>query len=80
LFWPRERGQQSRARERWLISLCFGYVSWWGEKPLITGKSEWRVARGEGRVASGEWQWGETKEKGNKRKNEKKEVLNINFK
>jgi hypothetical protein len=53
--------------------LCFGYVSWWGEKPLITGKRE-------GRGASGEWLWGETKEKGNKRKNEKKEVLNINFK
>jgi len=71
LFWPRERGQQSRARERWVISLCFGYVSWWGEKPLITGKREGRVASGEWRVAM---------EKGNKRKNEKKEVLNINFK
>jgi len=47
-----------------MISWCFGCVSWWGEKSLITGKWKGRVAMRR-----------EKRERGNKKRNEKKEVL-----
>ena len=65
----REGGQQSQAKEKWVISWCFGCVSLWEKKSLITSKREGRVAMER-----------KKRERGNKRKNEKIEVLSINFK
>lgn len=46
-WWKERGGQQSGARERWVISWCFRCVSWWEESErerlLTMGRRKGRV-------------------------------------